>query len=163
MPAHAGTGPERLGDPRHGLQRAQGQHERAGRVDAAVRVGQGEGLLLGHRVGVVGRVVLDVAARGLAAQPLGDVARAGLGRRGQFLSAGRRGRQRLVQAEVVANDHVARRRRRAEVRDELAQELVQLVGVDSHDETPLDVRYAIPASLREGVATALQPGCNAAI
>ena len=87
VPAQAGAGAERLGDPRLGPQRAEGQHERAGRVDAAVRVGQHERLLLGHRVGVVGRVVLDVAARGLAAQPFGDVTRAGLGVRWPARSA----------------------------------------------------------------------------
>ena len=85
VPAQAAAGPEGLGDPRLGPQRAEREHERAGRVDAAVRVGQREGLLFGHRVAVGGRVVLDVAARGLAAQPFGDVARVGLRARGQLL------------------------------------------------------------------------------
>ena len=50
VPAHAGAGPERLGDPRLGLQRAQRQHERARqRSSVAVRVGQRERLLLGQR------------------------------------------------------------------------------------------------------------------
>jgi hypothetical protein len=74
VPAHAGAGAEGLGDPWHGPQRSERQHESAGGVEGAVRVGQGESLLLGNRVGVRGRVVLDVAARGLPAEPLGNVA-----------------------------------------------------------------------------------------
>src|SRR6185437_16489029 len=115
--------------------------------------GQREGLLLGHRVGLVGGVVLDIATRGLAAQPFGDVARVRLRGRGQFLGRGGRGGQGLVQAEVVADDHAARRRCRAQVPDELAQELVELVAVDCHDETPLGARYAITAQTAPG-------GCN---
>src|SRR5262249_7719736 len=78
-----------------------------------------------------------------------------------LIGAGRCGRQGLIQAEVVTDDHVARGRRRAEVRDELAQELVQLAGVDSHDETSPWL-FGVPSRLRlpASVAAALQSGCN---
>jgi hypothetical protein len=48
VPAHPGAGAERVGDARLGLEGAEREHERAGGVDAAVRVGQRERLLLGH-------------------------------------------------------------------------------------------------------------------
>ncbi len=132
VPAQPGAGAEPLGDLRLGLQRAQRQHERARRVDRAVRVGQHEGLLLGHRKGVAVRVVLDVAAGRLAAQPLGDVARVGLGAGGELVG-GCRGRcQRAVQAEPVPDHDVARRRGRAEVGHELAEDLAELGVVDCH-------------------------------
>ena len=70
-----GAGAERLGDPRLRLQRAERQHERARRVDAAVRVRQDERLLLGHRVGAAVGVELHVPAGRLAPQPLVHVAR----------------------------------------------------------------------------------------
>ena len=44
--------------------------------------------------------------------------------------------QRPVQAEVVSGDHTACREGSAQVGDEPAEELLQLVHVDSHDEPP---------------------------
>ena len=98
VPAHAGAGAERLGDALLGLESAQREHERARDVDTAVRVGQRECLLFGHRVGAGGRVVLDVPARRLPAQPFGDITSAGLRPGRQFLGGGWPGGQRLVQA-----------------------------------------------------------------
>ncbi len=66
VPAHTGAGAERLLDPVDRLQRAERQHEGAGRVDRAVGVRQHEGLLLGHRPDVALGVVGDVATGGLA-------------------------------------------------------------------------------------------------
>ena len=110
VPAHAGAGAERLLDPRLGPQRAERELERAGQEDRPVRVGQREGLLVGQRVAVGARVVLDVAAGGLPAQPLGDVAgcRCRCARPARSRSPGRRrGRGR-----ARAGRRARRRRRR---------------------------------------------------
>ena len=159
VPADAGAGAERLGDPRLGLQRAERQHERAGHVDGAVRVGQREGLLLGQRVGL-GRRRRTRRSRWRPGRAATRRRSAGWSRsRGQLLGGRRRLGQRLVQAEVVADDDAARRHRRAEVADELAQELHQLVAVDSHDASPW-CSVCHPAQTApggcSGVATRLQ-------
>jgi hypothetical protein len=148
VPAQAGAGTESLGDLRLGPQRAESQHECAGGVDAAVGVGQREGLFFRHRVGIRDRVILYVAACRLPAQPFGDVARIGAGALGWFFWAGGPFRQRLIQTEPVPDHHVGSRRRGAEVGDEPAEELVQLVFVDCHDLPPVMV------SGRAGSATA---------
>jgi hypothetical protein len=119
VPAEALAGAEGVLDLRDGLKRAQRQHERAGRVDAAVRVGQRERLFLGHGERVVRGVVLDVAAGRLAAQPLRDVPLIGVGLGGEFGGGGRRLGQRPVQAQPVAEYDVPGRDRRPQVPDEL--------------------------------------------
>ena len=132
-------------------------HEFLGKfvTDLGATVAAGN-VVIGHRLGLykalaAGAATADELAaetqtspryvaewlRGLATQPFGDITRIGLSLRRQLVGGGGRGRQRLVKPEVVADDHVPCRHRRAEVRDELAQERVELVVVDSHDETPL--------------------------
>lgn len=71
VPAEPLTGLESPRDLRLGAQRRKGELEGTGREQGSVRVAQGERLLLGE---VVGGVVLNVAARRLAAQPLLRVA-----------------------------------------------------------------------------------------
>ena len=156
VPAHPGTAAERLGDARLGLQRAEREHERPGNIHGAVRVGQRERLLLGHRVGLRGGIVLHVPASRLPAQPLGDVPRAGPGPLGELFGARRTRRQRPVQAEPVPDNHVPGREGGPQVGDEPAEKLLQLVHVNSHDEPPvLGVR--LPAagrrSDRDGLAS----------
>ena len=129
VPPDARTGAERIGHPLLGAQRAEREHERPRRVHRAVRIGEDERLLLAERVGVGVGVVVDVAAGRLAAQPFGDVARVAVGAPGQLVRRARRGGQRPVEAEAVAHHHVAGGHRRAEVGDEPAQHLVQLVFV----------------------------------
>ena len=137
VPAHPAAGAERLGNPRLGLQHAEREHERPGNVHAAVRVRERERLLLGHRVRVGRRVVVHVSMLGrLAAQPFGDVPGIRAGPLSQFGGGGRVTSQRPVQAEVVSGDHAACREGSAQVGDEPAEELLQLVHVDSHDEPP---------------------------
>jgi hypothetical protein len=121
VPAHAGAGPERLGDPWLGPQRAERQHERARRVHAAVRVGQRERLLLGHRVAVRCGIVLDVTAGRLAAQPLGHIPRAGAVRLASSpavagATASAWYRPRLCPIRTLAGGD-----RRAEIADELTE------------------------------------------
>ena len=137
VPAHPGAGAERLGDARLGLQRAEREHERAGNIHGAVRVGQRERLLFGHRVGLRGGVVLHVPASRLPAQPFGDIPRAGPGPPGELFGARRTRRQRPVQAEPVPDNHVPGREGGPQVGDEPAEELLQLVHVNSHDESPV--------------------------
>ena len=161
VPAHALAGAEVIGDAVVGLEHAQRQHERARRVHGAVGVGQHEGLLLGQRVAVAGRVVLHVAAGRLAAQPLRDVPRVGAGPRGELPGRGRPADQRLVQAELVPDHRSAGRDRRAEVADELPDELIQLGLVQSHGgiaPSPCPGRIVpVSATLAWPVAVPLQP------
>jgi hypothetical protein len=75
--------------------------------------------------------VLDVAARRLLAQPLADVALAAAGALGELRGRHRLAvRHRLVEAELVADQHERRRRAAAEILDELAHELLELRLVD---------------------------------
>jgi hypothetical protein len=63
----------------------------------------------------------------------------------------------------VADDDAARRCRRAQVPDELAQELVELVIVDSNGETPiafLALVFGMPSP--PGCGAVLQWHCNPA-
>ena len=160
VPAQAAARSEGFGDPRFGLQRSERQHECAWRVDVAVWISQRIRLLLGHRVAIRGRVVFDVAAGRLAAQPFGDVTRAGTRAHRQLVGARRPGGQCLVQAEPVTDDHVPGRHCRPQVRNERAQEFVQLVVVDRHNETPWPPPDAVRARLLPGMAVALQLDCN---
>ena len=132
VPAHAGAGAERVSDLRFGSQRAQREHERPGQVQRPVRVGQREGLLFGQRELTRGGVVADVPSRGLPGQPLRDIPRVGLGAPCQLLRGRRVFGEAAVQPEPVPHDHAAGRDSGAEVGDERAEELVQLVLVDAH-------------------------------
>ncbi len=132
VPAHASAGAEGFGDPRFGPQRAQGQHEGARCVNAAVWVGQRERLLFGHRVGVGRRVEFDVTACCLAAQPLGHVARVCVGSCRELLASRRFIRECLVESEPVPDDHASRSHGRAQVADESVDEIHELVLVDGH-------------------------------
>ncbi len=136
VPAHTRAGAVGLLHPWHGGQSAQCELEGAGEEERAVGVGEGERLLLRHRVAVAVRVVLDVAAGRLAADPLGHVARVGAGPLGELAGGGGRGGEAAIEAEAVAEDDVAGRHGRAQVADELADELHQQVVVDRHGVNP---------------------------
>ena len=146
MPAHAGAGPERVGDLRLGPQRAQREQERARQVQRPVRVGQRERLLLGQREPPGGGIAADVPARRLPAQPLRDVPRVGSGPPRQLLRGGRPLGQAAVQAQAVPDDDVPGRDGGAQVADEPAEQLAELVLIDGHD-GPLSLGRA-PASPR---------------
>ncbi len=155
VPAHPRAGAERPGDLRLGAQRGHRELERPGHEQRAVRIGQRECLLLGERVFAAGRVVLDVAAGGLAAQPLVDVAGCGAGPLGQLLRPQRSVREGPVQPEPVADHDVARRHGGAEVADEPVQEAPSRCLVDRHvpllcpvpgGTTPVNARPAAGAS-----------------
>jgi hypothetical protein len=76
----------------------------AGQEDRAVLVRDHHGLLRGQLEGLIGRMVDDVAAGHLVAEPLADVSFGGTGARGQLRRADRPGpRHGLVQAEPVAD------------------------------------------------------------
>jgi hypothetical protein len=97
----------------------------------AVRIGEGNRLRLVEPVPLGAGVVADVAARGLAGQPLPDVplGRAGVCRelrRGERPGLG----QRPVEPELVADQHVAGRHCRAEVLHEAAEQDGELVFHD---------------------------------
>ena len=156
VPADTGPGAVGLLHAWHGGERAEGQLERAGQEQWSVGVGESERLLLGHRVAVVVGVVLDVAAGGLAPEPLGHVAGVGAGPLGELARGGRPGRERAVETETVAEDDIAGRDRRAEVPGELADELHQLVGVDSHGVDSFQRWMLGDTSLGSRVATRLQ-------
>ena len=109
VPAVAGAGPEGVLDLGERLQRAQRQLERARQEDRAGGVGQREGLLRCHRVRPAAGVVLDVAAGGLPAQPLVDVAR--VGARPRRRARGRRPDRRRGRGRGRAGRRAARCRR----------------------------------------------------
>jgi hypothetical protein len=132
VPAEAFAGAEPLGDLGHGPQRRDGEQERAGQVRRALLVREGEGLLLRERVAAAGRVVLDVLPRGLRVEPLADVALVGARALGQFAGGQRPPGQSLVQTQPLADDDEAGVERGAEVRDELPQQLIELLLVDCH-------------------------------
>ena len=133
VPAHPGAGPERVGDLRLGPQRAQREQERARQVQRPVRVGQREGLLFGQREPPGGGIAADVAARRLPAQPLRDVPRVGSGPPRQLLRGGRPLGQGAEQAQPVPDDDVPGRAGGAQVADEPAEQLAQLVLIYGHD------------------------------
>ncbi len=106
-----------------------GRHQLKGARDerGAVFVGQGHRLLGWQPEGPRGRVVLDVAAGRLLAQPLADVALVTVGALGQLLGGDRLAvGHRLVQAELVADQNQRRGDRRAQVAHELTHELFEL-------------------------------------
>ena len=144
VPAHAGAGPERVGDLRLGPQRAQREQERTRQVQRSVRVGQRERLLLGQREPPGGGIAADVPARRLPAQPFRDVPRVGSGPPRQLLRGGRPLGQAAVQAQAVPDDDVPGRDGGAQVADEPAEQLAQLVLIDGHD-GPLSLGRRQPA------------------
>jgi hypothetical protein len=66
------------------------------------------------------------------AQPLIDVEGGGTGARGELVRLHRLPGERAVQAQPVADEHIARGHCRAEVSHEFVQELRELVLVDCH-------------------------------
>ena len=76
-----------------------------------VRVGQAERLLLGERELAGRRVVADVAAGGLAAQPLGEVARVAPGALGELLGRRRALGERAGRGRAGCRSPPSRRRR----------------------------------------------------
>ena len=116
-PAVPGPGAERLLDVVLRLEGAERELVGARQEHRAGRVGQGERLLGRHRVRRGGGVVLDVAAGRLAAQPLVDVPRVGVGRgghaSGRRRAAGRgRGRGRAAHRAARCRHRWWRRGRR---------------------------------------------------
>lgn len=83
VPAHAGPGAERVHEPVVIGVAGRDRLERAGQEDRAVLVGEHHGLLRGQLEGAVGRVVGDIAAGRLVAEPLPYVPFGGAGARGQ--------------------------------------------------------------------------------
>ena len=110
VPAVAGARAEGVLDLGERLERTEGELERTGEEDRSGRVGERERLLGGHRVRARGGVVLDVAAGGLSAQPLVDVARVGAGGGGE--RRGRRPGPRPGRGRARAAPPAARCRRR---------------------------------------------------
>ena len=170
-PAVPGPGAERLLDVVLGLERAEGELEGAGQEHRAGRVGQRERLLGRHRVRRAAGVVLDVAAGGLAAQPLVDVPRVGVGGRRERARVTGLLREGAVEAEPLAEQHVAGADGGAEVADELADELHQGVHVDGggfglffnggHQGLP-SARIPGGCWWPHAAPRCLQTGCNAA-
>ncbi len=132
VPTDPLTGAERLAEPLLvGIQRrdhvVDAQH-----VERALLVGERQRVLVGERVGVGLRVVLDVAAGGLVSEPLADVALGGAGTAGDLLR-GQRARpgHRLIQAELLADHEQRGADDRAHVGDRLAHEGLDLCLVDA--------------------------------
>ena len=129
-PAVPGPGAERLLDVVLRLEGAERELVGTRQEHRAGRVGQGERLLGRHRVRRGGGVVLDVAAGRLAAQPLVDVPRVGVGRGGHGAGVAGLLGEGAVQAQPLTEQHVAGTDGGAEVADELADERHQGVHVD---------------------------------
>jgi predicted ATPase/DNA-binding SARP family transcriptional activator len=128
VPRDACARAEGLGQARLGAQVPEDGQE--GRRDVgSVGVGEAERLLLGQRERAGGRVVVDVATGGLAAQPLGEVARVAAGAVGELLGCRRALGERAVQPEPVTDHHLTGGAGRAEIGDELPEELGELVVV----------------------------------
>src|SRR6185295_12562470 len=78
-------------------------------------------------------IAADVPARRLPAQPLRDVPRVGSGPPRQLLRGGRPLGQAAVQAQAVPDDDIPGRDGGAQVADEPAEQLAQLVLIYGHD------------------------------
>ena len=130
VPANAGAGTECLLDLVLRLQRSERELEGPGEEHRPLRVGQCERLLSGHRVRLGARVVLDVPARGLSAQPLVDVSRVGPGGLGEGARVARSLGEGSVETQPLAEQHVAGAHGGTEVADELPHERHQGVHVD---------------------------------
>ncbi|MCY1362519.1 hypothetical protein D9M69_492420 [compost metagenome] len=114
------------------LELRHGDLERTGHEGRAAFLGQREGLFLGQREQLALRVVFNVAAGGLGRQPFAQVARVGLGAAGELLRGGGAFGQRLVQAELVADDDGGRVHHGPDVVDEVTHERVKPCFVDGH-------------------------------
>ena len=105
---------------------------RTGHVDRTVRVGQAQRLLFAQRPLPGGRVELHVPAGALIAEPFADVALVGTGALRQFIRRQPALGQFAVQPEPVTDQDQRRTHRGPEITNGLADEVVQLVFVDSH-------------------------------
>ena len=124
-PADPGAGAERL-ENRPWSGRGGDGLEGAGQEDRAVLVGDHHGLLGGQFEGAIDRVIDDVAASRLIAEPLTDVPLRGAGPRGQGRGRDWPGaRHRLVEAEPVADVQQQPRDGCAHVGDRLPDEGLQ--------------------------------------
>jgi hypothetical protein len=151
-PGHASAAAERVFDRRAVGEAGSSEFERAGQRQA-VRGGECQRLLGSHRVLARRGVVGDIPAGCLTGEPLPDVPLGGTGVGGQFRGCERTGLgQGPVQPEPVTEDHVAGRDRRAEVGDEAAEQLVQLLLIDGAWRVDLFDSHAgepAPTALRE--------------
>ena len=123
-PREPAAGPEPLGDRVGGVDRADGDLERADHAGRAGLIGERDGVLVGQQE-PAGAVVEQVAACRLGARPLAHVPLGGAGAAGQFRRGERPGTgHRPVQPELVADhDH-----RTAEQRSDIADRLLDECG-----------------------------------
>lgn len=92
-------------------------------------VGERRGLLCGERVAAADRVVVDVAACRLSAEPFAHVALRGPGPLGQLRGIERPGLgERAVEPEAIADHDQGGVHGRAELNDRLTEERVQSIG-----------------------------------
>jgi hypothetical protein len=98
-PFHALTSAEILKRALAHVEEILDKQIRTRQIDRPCRVGHAERLLRVQMVFINGGIVVDVAARGLIAEPLTNVALVGLGARGQIARRERFGRQRLVPSD----------------------------------------------------------------
>ena len=131
VPADALPALRTLDDPRRVDHRAERDLEEPRQVRRAVLVGQRRRLLRRQGVAAGGRVVLDVAARGLVVQPLAHVALAGARAARELVRGERAGAgEGAVQAELVAHDDERGVERRADLVDGAEDECLELGPVD---------------------------------
>ena len=99
----------------------------------AIVVRHGERLLFAQMKFAGPRIVRDVSARSLGAEPLAHITLRGAGPFRQF--AGRlwpARYQRLIQTQFVTDANQCRIEGRAEIDDRLPKKFVQLIRIDSH-------------------------------
>jgi hypothetical protein len=143
VPADAGAGADRVGDPRRVQHRPDRDLEEPRQVRRAVLIGERHRLLWRQAVPVLGRVVLDIPARGLRVEPLAHVTLARAGPCRQLDGRERAGtRQRPVEPEPVAHHDQRRVERRADLVDGTEHELLELGSVQGR---LIDDRHAIPS------------------
>jgi hypothetical protein len=131
VPCHALAAAEGVGDLRL-VQIGGCDHvERTGDVDRARFVGERHRLFGRHREPPAVRIVVDVAGSRLGGQPFAHITLCGLRALGEL--RGRRRTvhgQRLIESELVADQHEGAADRGGHVAHHLAHEGLQLVGVD---------------------------------
>src|ERR1700723_4445874 len=93
----------------------------AGQIDGAVRVGQAQGLLRGHRPFAVCRIVLNVAACTLITQPFANVAFVGCRTLRKFSRSDCASREFLVKSQSVADQYQRGAESRAQITDRFAE------------------------------------------
>ena len=128
-PRQTVAGLELLRDAVDGAPHRVHELEEAGHERRRELVGERRRLLGRELVRLALLRVADVAARGLGIEPLLHVALGGAGALREL--GGGRGalRERLVEAEPIADDDEGRAHRRAGVTDDLAEESFEFLGV----------------------------------